>query len=92
MFTNIFYDTKFIIFLKALPPSQRFIEIPKPVLIDYGQRNETVNDFAIEKIRLYFKLLQRCIIAIWMNDYSIYNSTDKTKRLSQLFEKWRIKN
>lgn len=91
MFTNIFFDTKFIVFLKVLPPSQYFLEIPKPILIDYGQRNETANDIAIDKIKLYFKLLQRGIIAIWMKDYSIHNKTDKTDRLKELFEKWRIK-
>lgn len=91
MFTNIFYSTKFIVFLKVLPFSQHLAEVPKPLLIPYGQRNETVNDYAINKIKLYFKLLQKGFIAIWMNDYSIGNKTEKTKRLTELFEKWKIK-
>ena len=45
MFTNIFYDTKFIVFLKVLPPSQFALQVPKPELISYGQRNETTNDY-----------------------------------------------
>ena len=91
MFTNIFYRTKFIVFLKVLPPSQYILQVPKPLLIKYGDRNEAVNDYAINKIKLYFKLLQRGFIAIWMNDYSIASKTEKTERLKKLFEKWKIK-
>lgn len=90
-FSNLFYDIKFLLFLKNIPPSQYFLEVPRTMLIPFWYRNETVNDIALDKIKLYFRLLQRGNIIIWMKDYSIINKTEKTKKLQLLLGKWRIK-
>ena len=90
-FTNLFYDKKFSLFLKNVVPSQYFLEVPRTLLIPFWYRNEIVNDIALDKIKLYFRFLQRGNIIIWMKDYSIINKTEKTKILQLLFEKWRVK-
>lgn len=91
MFSNIFYNKKLELYTQAVLPTQYIFKVPETLLISFWERNEIVNDISKNKIILFFKLLQKWYIILYLKDYIIYNETEKTNKLRRLLEEYRIK-
>ncbi len=89
---NMHYDYKINYIHKNFLPSEYIIKVPEFDFISFWQRNEIVNDNAKDRLILYFKLMQRWYILWWLKDYIIHSETDKTTKLKELLEIYRVKD